>query len=271
MKHNYPIGDCGKSWLYPLFMNRRTFLAMSIAASMPTIAAEPDTRCFEMRVYFAAPGKLDELQKRFRDHTTKLFTKHGMTNLGYWTPAENPDNKLIYVLAYPNRAARDASWKGFMADADWQAAYKASEVKGKLVAKAESTFMQATDYSPAIKASSAAPRVFELRTYTTTPGNLPKINARFRDHTVNLFAKHGMTNLFYWNLQSGQPGTDNTLVYLLAHKDADAMAASFKAFRADADWVAAKDASEKAAGGSLTVPDGVKSVLMNATDYSETK
>lgn len=244
---------------------------MSIAAAMPAISAEPDTRCFEMRVYYAAQGKLDELHKRFRDHTTKLFTKHGMTNLGYWTPTENTESKLVYVLAYPDRAARDASWKAFMADADWQAAYKASEVNGKLVAKVESTFMKATDYSPAIKATSAAPRVFELRTYTTTPGNLVKINARFRDHTTKLFAKHGMTNLFYWNLQPGQPGTDNTLIYLLAHKDAEAMAASFKAFRADADWGAAKAASEKAAGGSLTVPDGVKSLLMNATDYSETK
>ncbi len=244
---------------------------MSIVATMPVFAAEKDTRCFEMRVYYAAPGKLDELHKRFRDHTTALFKKHGMTNLGYWTPVENADLKLVYVLAYPSREARDASWKAFAADPDWQAAYKASEVNGKLVAKFESTFMQATDYSPAIKASSAAPRVFELRTYTTTPGNLPRLNARFRDHTTALFAKHGMTNLFYWNLQAGQPGTDNTLLYLLAHKDAAAMAESFKAFRANPDWVAAKGASEAAAGGSLTIPDGVKSVVMTATDYSETR
>lgn len=244
---------------------------MSIVATMPVFAAEKDSRCFEMRVYYAAPGKLDELHKRFRDHTTALFKKHGMTNLGYWTPVENADLKLVYVLAYPSREARDASWKAFAADPDWQAAYKASEVNGKLVAKFESTFMQATDYSPAIKASSAAPRVFELRTYTTTPGNLPRLNARFRDHTTALFAKHGMTNLFYWNLQAGQPGTDNTLLYLLAHKDAAAMAESFKAFRANPDWVAAKGASEAAAGGSLTIPDGVKSVVMTATDYSETR
>ena len=244
---------------------------MSIVAAMPVFAAEKDTRCFEMRVYYAAPGKLDELHKRFLEHTTALFKKHGMTNLGYWTPVENTDSKLVYVLAYPNREARDASWKAFGADPDWKTAQKASEVNGKLVAKVEQTFMQATDFSPEIKASSAAPRVFELRTYTTTPGNLPRLNARFRDHTIALFAKHGMTNLFYWNLQAGQPGTDNTLVYLLAHKDAAAMAESFKAFRANPDWVAAKEASEKAAGGSLTVPEGVKSVVMTATDYSETR
>ena len=111
-------------------MNRRTFLALSILTSMSAFAAEKDTRCFEMRVYYAAPGKLDELHKRFRDHTTKLFVKHGMSNLGYFTPAENPDSKLVYFLGYPSRAARDASWKAFMADPDWQTAYKASEVSG---------------------------------------------------------------------------------------------------------------------------------------------
>ena len=163
-------------------MNRRTFLALSIVATMPAFAVEKDTRCFEMRVYYAAPGKLDELHKRFRDHTTKLFTKHGMTNLGYWTPVENAESKLVYILGYPSREARDASWKAFMADPDWQTAYKASEVNGKLVSKVESTFMQATDYSPEIKSSVAAPRVFELRTYTTTPGNLVRINAQASDN-----------------------------------------------------------------------------------------
>ena len=253
-------------------MNRRTFLAMTIASTvLPSFAAEKDTRCFEMRTYFAAPGKLDALHKRFREHTCALFEKHGMTNIGYWTPLENPDTKLVYVLAYPSREARETSWKAFMADPDWQAAYKASETDGKLVAKVESSFLNATDFSPAIKPSAAAPRVFELRTYTTTTGNLPRLQARFRDHTTALFTKHGMTNLFYWTPMPDQKDADSTLVYLLAHKDAAAAKASFDTFRADPVWVAAKDASEKDAGGSLTVPDGVKSVFMQATDYSPTK
>jgi hypothetical protein len=246
-------------------------LTLAILVALPSGAIGKDTRCFEMRVYHAAPGKLDALHARFRNHTTQLFTKHGMTNLGFWTPAENPELKLIYVLAYPNRAAREASWKNFLSDPDWLSAQKASEVDGALVAKIESTFMEATDFSPEIKASSAAPRVFELRTYTTTPGNLENLKARFRQHTTALFAKHGMSNLFYWNLHPDQPGADQTLVYLLAHRDAATMAASFQAFREDSLWLAAKEASEKAAGGSLTVPDGVKSLLLNATDYSETR
>ncbi len=224
-----------------------------------------------MRVYFAAPGKINELHKLFREHATRLFAKHGMTALGCWVPATSTENKLVCVLAAPSREARDAAWKAFSADAEWLTAQRASEVGGSVVERTVSMFLSAMDFSPEMKASLASPRVFELRTYTTTPGNLVRINARFRNHTTKLFAKHGMTNLFYWNLQPGHPDSENMLVYFLAHKDADAMAASFKAFRADPDWIAAKAASEKEAGGSLTVPDGVKSELMLATDYSATR
>ncbi len=250
-------------------MTRRTFLLMiTLAATIPAFAAGADTRCFEMRTYYAAPGKLDDLLARFRDHTVRLFEKHGIQNIGYWVPVENSDNKLVYVIAFPSREERDALWKAFGADPEWQSARKASEEKGKLLDKVESVFLSATDFSPEIKPSTAEPRVFELRTYTTTPGNLERLLARFRNHTTKLFAKHGMTNIAYWTPIAGQNGADNTLVYIMAHKDADAQKASFDAFRNDPDWIAAKEASEKEAGGSLTITDGVKSVLMKATDFS---
>ncbi len=253
-------------------MTRRTFLlATVLAASLPAVAAEPDTRCFEMRTYFAAPGKLDALLARFRDHTVKLFEKHGITNIGYWVPIENTDNKLVYVIATPSREEHAKRWKEFGADPDWQAARKASEENGKLLTKVETVFLNATDFSPAIKPSVADTRVFELRTYTTTPGNLGRLQARFRDHTVALFAKHGMTNLFYWAPMADQKDAENTLTYMLAHKDVDAAKASFGAFRADPIWIAAKEASEKDGGGSLTVPDGVKSEFLKATDFSPTR
>jgi hypothetical protein len=110
-------------------------------------AAAP--RLFEMRTYTANEGKFEALHKRFRDHTCKLFEKHGMTNIGYWTPTEGPgkDNTLVYLLAYPNREARDASWKAFMADPEWQAVYKESHKDGPLVSKVDSKFLAPTDYS----------------------------------------------------------------------------------------------------------------------------
>ncbi len=244
-------------------------LLMAVLGSHSRVlGGESDSRVFELRVYYAADGKLDALNARFRDHTTKLFEKHGMTNIGYWMPLENPERKLYYFLAYPSREAREKSWQAFSADPDWKKAYKASEVNGKLVDKVEVSFLQATDYSPSIKPSEAGSRVFELRTYTTTPGNLEALHARFRNHTTKLFERHGMTNVAYWALMNDQPGADNTLIYILAHASPEAAKASFDAFRKDPEWIAARAASEEKAGGSLTTPDGVKSLFMQATDYS---
>jgi hypothetical protein len=235
-------------------------------------AAATDTRCYEMRIYYAHPDRLEALHTRFRDHTTKLFAKHGMGQLGYWVPNDNPERQLIYILSYPTHQAREASWKAFMADSDWKKAQKASEESGPIVAKVKSTFLTASDISPAIEAKIAQPaRSFELRTYTCTDGNLPALTRRFRDHTISLFSKHGMSHLGYWNYATGEKGAERTLIYLLAHKSPEAAAASFKAFRDDPAWKAAREASEKAAGGSLTVPDGVKSVFLTPTDYSQTK
>ena len=139
-----------------LFLSVLTLCLMANSGS-----SADDTRCFEMRTYYANPGKLDALNARFREHTVKLFEKHGMTNIGYWVPKENDQNKLVYVLAYPSKEARDASWKAFLDDADWKSAYAESTKDGKLVQKIESVFLKATDYTPEIKSkSSDEPRLF---------------------------------------------------------------------------------------------------------------
>ena len=114
--------------------------------------------------------------------------------------------------------------------------------------------------------------MFELRIYTATKGNLPGLNARFRDHTLKLFEKYGMTNLPYFNVAKGEKGDDTMLYYFLAHKSREAAKASFDKFRLDADWLAARKASEEKGGGSLTeAKGGVVSIFLKATDYSPTK
>jgi hypothetical protein len=101
-----------------------------------------------MRIYYANEGKLEALHARFRDHTCKLFEKHGMTNIGYWVPVgDNPERKLVYILAYPSKEAREASWKAFQADEDWKKAKAESEKGGSLVGKVDSSFLTGTDYS----------------------------------------------------------------------------------------------------------------------------
>jgi hypothetical protein len=115
-------------------------------------AAQPaPAHVYEMRTYTAAEGKFDAVNARFRDHTLRLFERHGMKNVGYWTPAEGPlaGNTLIYILEHKSRDAAKASWAAFSADPEWQKARAASEVGGRILAKApESLFLNATDYSP---------------------------------------------------------------------------------------------------------------------------
>ena len=126
-----------------------SILAVAIL-SMPLMQAK-DLKVFELRTYTANGDKLDALHDRFRGHTLALFEKHGMTNLIYWVPEDNEANQLVYLLGYPNREARDKSWKDFRNDADWKAAYNASIADGKLVAKVDSLFLELTDYSPSLE------------------------------------------------------------------------------------------------------------------------
>ena len=252
-------------------------MTASIAAALASSAAEKDSRCYELRTYRTAPGKMEGLHKRFREHTLQLFARHGITNVGYWERLDKdgqPANQLTFLLSYPDRAAREKSWKSFLADPEWQAAAKESEAAGPLLVKDGITniFLKLTDYSPAVAPGVASEtRTFELRIYKCEPGRLPNLHERFRDHTMTLFSKHGMTNFGYWTPMDPARGADDTLIYILAHKSREAAAASFKAFREDPDWVAVRKASEEKAGGSLTVKDGVTSIFMTPTDYSPTK
>lgn len=253
---------------YKIFAILGVFL---LAAEAASLAAEEPT-CYELRTYTAHEGKLEALHNRFRNHTIKLFEKHGMVNIGYWTPQENANHQLIYLLGYPDRQARDRAWKKFLGDPDWKKAYRESIADGLLVKKVESLFLAPTDYSPPIRPAIDSPqRVFELRTYTAAKGKLDNLHARFRDHTLALFAKHGMTNFAYFKLTNGQPNSETTLLYLLAHKSRQAAKNSFASFLKDPKWIAAKKASEENAGGSLTVPNGVRSLFLNPTDYSQTR
>ena len=116
----------------------------------PSPSLRKDGKFYEMRTYHAAPGKLEELHKRFRDHTIALFKKHGMEIVGFYGPTDKEDGsetKLIYILGYPSHEARDASWKAFQADPAWVKARTESELNGKLVDKVDAVYMNATDYA----------------------------------------------------------------------------------------------------------------------------
>ncbi|MEQ1749410.1 MAG: NIPSNAP family protein [Prosthecobacter sp.] len=257
-------------------MNRFSFLcltACSLLSILSTSLSAAESKVYELRIYVTNEGKLDALLARFRDHTCKLFEKHGIENIGYWVPiekADGADNTLIYIVAHPSRDEAKTNWKAFGADPDWQTARKASEEAGKILAKPpESIFMSNTEYSPPVKIEAGEKeRVFEMRTYSTPEGKLDALHARFKNHTINLFSKHGMSHLAYWVPTDAEKGAGTKIIYILSHASQEAGKASFSDFRADPDWVAAKAASEKDGPLTLADPDGVKSIYMRALDFS---
>jgi hypothetical protein len=108
---------------------------------------------YELRVYHAAPGKLADLLARFRDHTVKLFDRHGLKSVAYWTPIDEPQksNTLIYILQHPSREEAAANWKSFQDDPEWKSVKEKSELNGKLTEQIDSTFLVLTDFSPPLR------------------------------------------------------------------------------------------------------------------------
>jgi hypothetical protein len=139
-------------------MDRRTLLQSLPAAALLSTAAssdaaQPSTTVYELRVYHTYEGKLDDLLRRFREHTMQLFEKHGIKNVAYWTPTDDPlkGKTLFYIIAHPSREAATANWKAFGDDPEWKQVRDASEANGKLVEKVDSTFLTLTDFSPPLR------------------------------------------------------------------------------------------------------------------------
>jgi len=133
-----------------------TFLPASVWVASQQDKANPmqsSTAVYELRIYHAAPGKLAELLARFRDHTVKLFDRHGIKSVAYWTPIDEPqkNNTLIYILQHPSREEAAANWKSFQDDPEWKSVKEKSELNGKLTEQIDSTFLVLTDFSPLLR------------------------------------------------------------------------------------------------------------------------
>tara|TARA_R110002073_G_scaffold26001_10_gene85694 strand:+ start:291 stop:617 length:327 start_codon:yes stop_codon:yes gene_type:complete len=101
---------------------------------------------YELRTYYAVPGRMPNLLARFRDHTLKLFEKNGIENVGYWVHDSDP-NQLIYIVRHPDAAAMKANWDKFRNDPAWQKAKGESEADGPIVERLTSVAMNPTDFT----------------------------------------------------------------------------------------------------------------------------
>jgi hypothetical protein len=247
---------------------KKTSLVLFFLLLLATWASpiHAQSRLYELRIYTCSPGKLQDVVTRFREHAIKYFPKYNMKLEGFWVPTDNPENKIYWLVSYPDRAARDQSWKDFMADRGWRRAMKRSTKNGEIVAKVEEVFLAPTDFSPNQMAP-VGDRVFELRIYRAHPGKMGDLLARFRNHTLGLFARHGMTNIFYATTIEADSKTQPTLYYFLTHRDQPAGAQNFKNFVADPEWKAVASASE--ANGKIV--EKITSVFMYPSDFSPLK
>ncbi len=214
-------------------------LSVCFAASVSAQETKTEKRpIYELRTYSTAPDKLGVLVKRFQETNVPLFQKHGITLVGAWTPAEKDEqgDRLVYLVSFADRDAAKAAWKGFLDDPDWKAVFaKEKETNGDVVVRGESVFLVPTDFSP-VPSPGGEGRVFELRTYTASPGKFANLLGRFRDHTLAIFKSHYMTSVFYSVPADADKGADNTLVYMLAFPSRDAAKTSWAAFRDDPEW-----------------------------------
>ncbi|MEX0313909.1 MAG: NIPSNAP family protein [Allomuricauda sp.] len=229
------------------------------------IPASPEF--FELRTYYCHPDKLNNLLNRFNDHTTSLFEKHGMINLGYWVPHDNHENKLVYLLGYQNREERDKSWDAFVNDPEWKKVRKASIANGPIIDSITNQFLTYTDYSPQLIIENRGPRIFSLRTYYTFEGKLENLHRRFKDHTLKIFENNGINNIAYFDLDGNEAGADNTLMYFITFPDTTAREQSWKNFGNDPSWKAAYENSIK--DGKLV--DSLTAELFVPTAFSPIK
>jgi len=137
-------------------MRNLVLLAVVFAAGvlagphLGVLQAQPGPKVYELRTYTAPDGKLADLHARFRNHTLRIFQKHGMTNVIYLAPTDAPlsQNTLVYLLAHQSREAAKVSWDGFRNDPEWKKVASESQLNGPIVTRVDSVFLQAADYSP---------------------------------------------------------------------------------------------------------------------------
>lgn len=124
----------------------RAFILLAVSLAASTAAQAQSTHVYELRTYTSVEGRLNDVVNRFRDHTVRIFARHGMVSIGYFIPQDQP-NTLIYVLQHPSREAATKNWDAFRNDPEWKTARAASEANGPILVKTQSVYMDPTAFS----------------------------------------------------------------------------------------------------------------------------
>jgi len=245
-------------------VSRHLLTAIAVAAVAGVASAQstpPETRLFELRTYHAPDGRLDDLHARFREHATRVFEKYGITNLGYWTPSDAGDARVVFLLAYPNAQARSASWARLVTDPEWRTARRESEVRGRLVERIEELMLVPTADCPVVAPTrSGLPRSFELRTYVTQAGD--------KDYHKALCEKFHDSLVGCWTAATGQPTGETTHVYLLARERPMMERRAPEVVQSDRFRISTTGGGPVPSVRPRPASDGGKGLVLQPTDYS---
>jgi len=250
-----------------------TAVLLTVLFAAPALSEEKTEKkdasgcVYELRTYTTNEGKLDDLHSRFRDHTVKMFEKHGMKSVGYWVPTdeEKSKNTLIYILKHKSREEAMESWEEFNSDSEWRKVAKASNANGRILAKKpERVFLKATEYSPNAFAGDPEnkDKICQLRIYYIKEGMRKKLDERFEKGTIRLFAKQGIESLCYFH-PAEEDKADQALYYIIRFKDENATKTAWKAFLSDPEWHEFRKPYGKPVAKA-------KTAFMKPTDYSPT-
>ncbi len=189
---------------------------------------------YEARTYHAIGGKIGPLIERISSRVVPIFKRHGIDAIGYWTEVIGEGNKLFYILRYADFADREARWSAFQSDPDL-AGLRSEPV---LLDYMENRLLRLTAYSPTPDTTDP---VVEIRIYDALPGKMAALNARFAEHTLGLFERHGIRSIGYW---TEEIGTSSRLFYMVGYPDVGARQRAWDAFLGDAEWQRVRGESE---------------------------
>jgi len=219
-----------------------------------------DGRVYELRTYFAAPGKLDDLHNRFKNHLLGFHEKYGITNLGYWVPVDNPKRMIVALVSYPSMAARERSWTQLSGDREWIQARRESEVNGRILDAVREEILTADAATDVTTLTPSESRGYEIRRFTAQSGQVEAVKARVREQLADEYGKSNATVRFFTPTGDGNR-TATTLIALIVRP----------VTQADDAEMAIMLIGKTAGGLAVTKTPGEMVTTLKPTEYTPTK
>jgi len=227
-------------------------------------AATQDQQVYELRTYFASPGKLDDLHNRFKNHLLAFQEKYGIKNLGLWVPTDNPKRMIVALVSYPSMQARESSWARLAGDPQWIQARRASEANGRILDAVREEILTADQAADAMTFMGKSDYSFEIRRFTAESGKAEDVKVLVRDQVYDEVGKSNAVIRFFSPTGEGNR-TSTTLMAFIVRPKADAESTEFVTTRGGISTGGGSNAT-----AATRIPGEIVTTL-KPTEYSPSK